>query len=730
MLKFTRAVLLSGAAILPAAGWGETALAQEEEKATPIPEIVVSSPTPIRRPRIVVNASPGPAAPPVPTTGVLQIVTDQFATVTVVPTEEIQRNGSSTLGDLLMNKPGITGSGFAPGAASRPVVRGLDNNRVRIQENGLNSSGVSELGEDHGVPVDPLAANQVEVIRGPATLRWGSQAIGGVVNASNNRIPELVPRRSAVEVRGATNSVDNSYDGAMLMDAGAGNFAFHADVFGRNAQDYRIPSYPYLFPPDPAPVVGNRQPNSAARNNGESIGGSYVFNNGFVGVAVSQFDSLYHIPGIDGAASNTRIDMRQTKVTSKGEIRPRENGVDAIRFWFGNTDYRHFELGVENGFDGVQQTFTNREQESRVEVQLTPFDLRFATLTTAVGVQGSYQRLNAPGAEGGGLFDPNHTSNVASFLFNEFKFNDTQKMQIAGRIERSAVTGSVADVFVDPDVALARSRTFTPKSGAIGFLQDLPWGLVGSVTGQYVERAPRAPELLSNGVHDATSTYDIGDPNLKIEAATSFEAGLRRAKGPLRFEATVYHTRFNGFIYRRLTGETCGEDFASCTPGGAGGELNQAIYSQRDATFRGGEVAAQLDVAPVLNGMWGIDGQYDMVRATFADGTNVPRIPPQRVGGGVWYRDTNWFLRVNLLHAFAQNDIAAVETTTAGYNLLKAEISHTRQLTPTDLGPREITVGLVGNNLLNENIRNSVSFTKDQVLMPGIGVRAFASVKF
>ena len=146
--------------------------------------------------------------------------------------------------------------------------------------------------------------------------------------------------------------------------------------------------------------------------------------------------------------------------------------------------------------------------------------------------------------------------------------------------------------------------------------------------------------------------------------------------------------------------------------------------------FRGGEAAAQLDIAPVLNGLWGIDGQYDIVRATFADGTNVPRIPPQRVGGGVWYRDTNWFMRVNLLHAFAQNDIATVETPTAGYNLLKAEISHTRQLTPTDFGPREMTIGLVGNNLLNDDIRNSVSFTKDQVLMPGIGVRAFASVKF
>ncbi len=746
MLKYTRAVLLSGAAILPFGLGGEAAFAQQQQQqqeTTSIPEIVVTSPTPIRRPRPTVSpqpagpasAAPAPAAASAPASapgwavGVLPVVTDQFATVTVVPNEEIQRNGGSTLGDLLMNKPGITGSSFAPGAASRPIVRGLDMHRVRIQENGIGSNGASDLGEDHGVPVDPLAANQVEVIRGPATLRWGSQAIGGVVNASNNRIPEFVPRRGTVETRGAFNSVDNSYDGAFLMDAGAGNVAFHADVFGRNAQDYRIPSYPYLFPPDPPPEVGKRQPNSAARASGESIGGSYVFTDGYVGVAVSQFDSLYRIPGIEATETNTRINMRQTKVTSKGEVRPHANGIDTIRFWLGNTDYRHFELADEGGFDGVQQTFTNREQEGRVEVTLTPFDLRFASVTTAVGVQGQYQRLTAPGAEGG-LFDPNRTSSIASFMFNEFKFNETQKMQVSGRIERNVVKGSVADVFVDPDVSLERDRTFTPKSGAVGFLQDLPWGLVASATGQYVQRAPRAPELLSNGVHEATGTFDIGNPDLKIEAATSFEVGLRRAQGPLRFEATVFHTRFNGFIYRNLTGETCEEDFASCTPGGGGGGLNQAVYSQRDATFRGGEAAAQLDIAPVLAGLWGIEGQYDFVRATFTDGSNVPRIPPQRVGGGVWYRDANWFARVNLLHAFAQNDIAAIETTTAGYNLLKAEISHTRQLTPTDFGPREVTVGLVGNNLLNADIRNSVSFKKDEVLMPGVGVRAFASLKF
>src|SRR5690606_33884914 len=153
-------------------------------------------------------------------------------------------------------KPGITSSGFAPGSASRPIIRGLDNYRVRIQENGIGSSGVSELGEDHGVPIDPLAAQTVEVIRGPATLRYGSQAIGGVVNAENNRIPTSIPGRGlALEGRGSITTVDRGREGAVLLDAGGGNFAVHADIWGRNSGDYQIPSYPYLFPEQPAPFV-------------------------------------------------------------------------------------------------------------------------------------------------------------------------------------------------------------------------------------------------------------------------------------------------------------------------------------------------------------------------------------------------------------------------------------------------------------------------------------------
>jgi iron complex outermembrane recepter protein len=254
-----------------------------------------------------------------------------------------------------------------------------------------------------------------------------------------------------------------------------------------------------------------------------------------------------------------------------------------------------------------------------------------------------------------------------------------------------------------------------------------------------VERAPRAPELLSRGVHEATGTFDIGNPNLRIEVAKSIEAGIRRAVGPFRFEATAYYTRFDDFIFRQLTGETCEDTIDTCTPVGAGGDLNQAVWSQRDAIFRGAD-QAQIDVAPLWTGTFGIEGQYDFVRATFTDGSNVPRIPPVRYGGGVFWRDANWLARVFLLRAEAQNDIAANETPTGGYDLLKAELSYTKKLRPSPNYPtkarpiepdlEEITVGISGNNLLNDDIRNSVSFKKDEVLLPGRSVKFFANARF
>jgi iron complex outermembrane receptor protein len=480
-------------------------------------------------------------------------------------------------------------------------------------------------------------------------LRYGSQSIGGVVSATNNRIPDALPCRDnravsaygastlitkaplpsvasspcvSFETRGAATTVDNGLEGGALLDAGGGNFAIHADAYGRKADDYRIPNYPYLIPPDPVAnpratqpgAFNGRQPNSSMHADGGSMGGSYIFDQGFAGLAFIQNNTVYHIPGIDGEDHNTRIDARQTKVLSKGEYRPIGTAVDAVRYWAGVTDYKHNEIGLADptdlASDGVRQTFTNKEQEARVEVQLVPFNLRFAELTTALGVQGGHQELTAPGDDPAsrlnGLWDPNKNSRIAGYMFNEFKFSPTTKAQIAGRIENVRLNGTVPglipnvfDVAADPasiGPATERDLHFTPKSASVGLIQNLMWDLVGSVTAQYVERAPKPAELFSRGAHDATATFDIGNPDLKIEVAQSIEAGIRRAVGPFRFELTAYYTRFNGFIFRNLTGNTC--DATACVDAADPNplELRQARYDQRDATFRGGEFQSQWDV--------------------------------------------------------------------------------------------------------------------------------------
>jgi iron complex outermembrane recepter protein len=612
-ISISRVLLLGSSALVSLGGFGEAARAQEGQTEIKIEQpITITAPSPIVRRPAPRPAAPAPrttttpAAPPpepvveTPQPGTLPIVTDQFATVTVVPNEELRRSPGGTLGDVLFSKPGITGSSFAPGASSRPIVRGLDANRVGIVENGIGSNGASDLGEDHAVPLDPLSTNQLEVIRGPATLRYGSQAIGGIVNGSNNRIPEALPcagppeqpflgtpgQRPCVnfETRGSLETVTNGREGAVLLDAGGGNFAIHVDAFARKSDDYRVPKYPYLTPPNPLELpfatqpnqFSGRQPNSAAQADGHSIGGSYVFQEGFFGAAYTRNNNLYGIPGIDGDGHQTHIEAHQDKFTSKGEWRPQAFAIDAVRFWAGATDYRHNEVGLADPFDpfssGVRQTFTNKDQEGRVEVQLLPMNLRFATLTTAVGVQGGQQRLTAPSPDDptsplNGLFDPNKNHRIAGFIFNEFKFSDTTKAQIAGRIERVNLSGMtpdfippVFDINVDPNSigpATPRNLQFTPKSGSVGLIQNLGWDLIGSVTAQYIQRAPKPAELFSRGAHDATVTFDIGDPNLKTEVAKSIEAGIGRATGPFRFEATAYYTKFDGFIFRRLTGNTC-----------------------------------------------------------------------------------------------------------------------------------------------------------------------------
>ena len=680
---------------------------------TQLPGIVVTTPSPVARPSPKAAQPPAavPAAtqaPPPPPTGT--IVEDAFVPITVVPSNEITSTPGANLADSLQYRPGITGSNFAPGA-NRPVIRGLDNYRVRVQENGIGSHDVSALSEDHAVPIDPFSADHIEVVRGPATLRYGSQAIGGVVSAINNRIPEIIPPRGfSVEKRGGLNSVDKGTDGAFNVTAGAGSFAVHADAFKRHAGDYDTPQ--------------GRMANSFVDNQGFSVGGSLIGPGGFVGVAFTRYDALYGIPGEDA-----RIDMLQDKIQSRGEWRVGSMGIEAIRTWFGVSDYEHMEIVPGEGIGSI---LTNKESEGRVEVQHLPILTGFGELRGAIGTQFGRRKTVADSLEGDDLLAPARTSTVAAFIFEELQVTQRLRLQAAARIEHTSVDGTGL-VLTAPDAGdeLATERTFRPFSASAGILYELPMGVVARLTGQYVERAPDAAELFSKGVHEATQTFEIGNPFLTKETAQTFELGFRKAKGPFRFDASVYHTQFNGFIFKQLTDAQCGDELSTCAVPPPDEELRQVLFQQRDATFTGAEFQAQLDVAPIWRGVWGVDGQYDFVRARFDDsqGGNVPRIPPHRTGAGVYYRDTNWFARVGLLHAFDQNKIGKEETPTDGYTLLNAVLAYTFKLTSQGSAIPEVTIGLKGENLLDDDVRNHVSFLKDEVLQPGRTIRLYGIVK-
>jgi len=695
---------------------------QAQAQSTQLPGITVTTPSPVKpsappsAPATAPSTTVSQPAPEPPPASLLISPDDSFVAVTVMTPEQLLSQPSATLGDALATRPGIAATTFAPGA-SRPVIRGLSGFRVRIQENGIATGDVSALSDDHAVPIDPLAAGQVEVVRGPATLRYGSQAIGGVVNASNNRIPTSIPTNGIlVETRGGFSTVDDGRNGVAIVEAGAGNFVIHADSFARSAGDYGIP--------------GGTQANTSYNSEGYSLGGSYVFKDGFLGVAYTSFDSTYYIPGIEAAAAKNHIVLNQTKLTSKGEWRVNDFGLEAVRFWFGATDYKHDEVDSVP-FTEIGSTFLQKQYEARVEAQHLPVKTAFGELRGAAGVQWMSRDLQAAGADGI-LLAPTSTQSIAGFVFEELQLTKKLRFQAAGRIESDDVTGTAStfppNLLPPPDdpTLTPAQRNFIPRSASAGFLYDLPYGVVARVTGQHVERAPDATELFYKGPHDSTATFEIGNPNLTIEAANTFEIGFKRAKGDFRFDLSLYRTGFKNFIFKRFTGTKCDDDFASC---GTGTELDQIVYSQQDALFYGAELLTEYDIARIWRGVWGVEGQYDFVHATLADGSFVPKLPPHRLGGGVYYRDQHWLARVNLLHAFRQDEFATFDTPTPGYNLLNAELSYTTKLDRRAGLVPEITVGIRGENLLNEDIRNSTSYKKDEVLQPGANVRMFGSIK-
>ncbi|SFK42606.1 iron complex outermembrane recepter protein [Sphingomonas sp. NFR04] len=620
------------------------------------------------------------------------VASDEVPTiVTHVDRDQILRSGGASISDALAQEPGIAATGFASGA-SRPIIRGMDATRVRILENGASSSDVSDIGPDHGIPVDPFAAESIEVVRGAGTLRYGSQAIGGVVNVINNRVPMKLPSDPiSGEAVGSYGSAAKVGEGGALVDARLGQFALHADGFYHDASDYDTP-------------LGVQQ-NSFFRGHGASVGGSYFFGGddaSHVGLSVSQYNSKYGIP-----SDTTYIDMRQTKVMSRDVFAVNAGPLKSINLDASYADYTHDEKEPDGTID---TTFHNKEFDGHLEFLLNPLGL---IRNSAIGFEVQNRKFSAIGDDSSYLF-PTTTQSEAAYLFTEVPVADILHLQASGRVEHVRNEGTPAgDVFT--------VREFTPVSGAIGALLDVGSHVKLGFTGSSTGRAPAITELFARGGHDGPNTFETGDPNLKIERANSIEATLRVNVDRFHFDGSAYSTWFKNYIYGDLTGRTCDDD-GTCALGGDG-DLKELNYRQQGAHFRGLEGKASLDLFHQHDQTLQLTGLADYTRATLDDGGNVPRIPPYRLGAGMNLFTPQFDGAVQFVHNAKQTKFGAFDTETPGYNMINANIAWR----PFKSQPG-IEFAIVGQNLTDEIARNATSLNKDLVIQPGRNIRFMVKI--
>lgn len=620
---------------------------------------------------------------------------DQFSTlVGTADRDDLTREGGLNIADSLTQIPGVHTTGFAVGAG-RPVIRGFDASRVRVLENGLGSFDVSDVSPDHGVAIDPLAMQRVEIVRGPATLRYGSQAIGGVVNALNNRIPTALtdgPIRG--DVHFAAGSVDGSSEIAGLADGHFGNFAWHVDGVKQDRDEYDIPIAPGALT------------NSQADGLGYSAGGSLVGSSGYIGAAYVRFESEYGIP-----AEDAFINMEQDKGLFAAEWRDPFAGFTVFRINAGISDYTHDEVVVG---EGVASTFIDEQYEVRGELvhgQLGPFS------GAALGVQLQRRDFSALG-EGADFLFPTLTDSVGIYGFAEAPVGDSVTLEFGARYESTEVEGTpISGVFT--------TREFKPVSASAGLLIEASEDLRFGLNVAYSERAPNQVELYARGPHEATGTFGIGDPATDIEKALNLEANARWTLPWVSAELTFFHTAFDGFIFGELTGNSYDEDGNFFPDDSA--DFAELLYLQRDATFTGGEFQAAVLLGAMAGGELNLDLMADVVRAKFDGGLNVPQIPPMRLGGGLRFEGPVVDVYARLLHALDQDDVAANETPTDGYTRLDAGI--TWHAVNRDDGS-EINLSLIGRNLTDEEIRNHVAFNKDDVVLPGTDIRLVLSMRY
>lgn len=674
---------------------------------------------------------------------------DTALPIGILSGEEFREKVTNNLGDTLKNEIGIANGSFGPGVG-QPIIRGQTGNRVSILQNGVGVSDASNISPDHANGVEAVFAERLEVIRGPATLLYGSGAIGGVVNVIDNRIPERLVEKTELLIDQSHNSVNDENKTVLRLDTAAGRFGFHLDAFHRESNRVEVDG----FAIDEAAVEAlealeaaraGEEPeaegedefdsntrgfigNSDAQAEGATAGFSYVTDRGFFGFSISELENDYGLPpgahgghheeetgagaeeeaGEEEDVEFVRIDMDQTRYDFKGMLTFTDSWIENIKGSIGLTDYEHKEIEItEDGERMVGTRFENDGLESRFTLTHAPV----GNWSGVWGLQFSDSEFSALGEE---AFIPESDIRDLGLFAVERYTRNRLTAELGFRVERNEVDPSGRCDFDDTSTSVSGSLLYDLNADS-----NIMFGLARS------ERAPAVEELFSNissvncgrfadneelVLHAATGLIEIGNPDLDQEVSSNIEIGLRKHSGRFTGELSAYYNEIDDYIFLDLGDEEFeGQSIAN--------------YLARDATFKGieGKVSFNLLEQPGSNLIFGLFG--DVVRADFDSGGDVPRIPPAKLGAELRYFADDWSAHLHLTRVQKQDNVSSLELETDGYTLLSLYADY--HLPLGSVG--DLTFYLRGDNLLDEEIRNHASFLKNFAPEPGrsmsLGIR-------
>jgi len=649
-----------------------------------------------------------PAAEPIEELVVTTTVTGQeLQPARVFDDEDLLVRRMPTIGETLDLELGINSSYFGP-ASSRPIIRGLGGSRVLMLSDLVSTLDVSDVSADHAVTVEPVPAPSTEVMRGPSTLLYGSQAAGGVVNVLDGRVPNALPDETldgAAELRGDTASGEQAFVGR--LDAALGPFVLHVDGMTRETDDLEIAGFATADPGErPDDEQSGVLKNSASETDSFAGGVSWVFDNGYLGASLSRLENTYGLPGPEEEEGGEEepalfpgpfLDMEQTRVDLRGELRG-DGLIEKARFAFGVNDYQHTETEPSGE---VATLFENDAWQGRLD--LTHAEI--AGFRGTVGLQLDDRDFSAVGEEA--FVRPVQTQSWGLFIAEKLDF-DWGRAEFGLRGEQ---------LEHKPTELTGYDETAVSVAAGLGFNLTEELELFGNLA--RTERNPAAEELYSEGAHIATRQFEVGllgpadlgaTGRAEKEVSLNVDAGLRGGAGAFRFELGLFYNDIADYVYQDLTGDV--ED-----------GLPVAIYRQDDARFWGIEAEVRMLLGGTLPFSPELRLFTDFVDAELTDGRKLPRIPPLRFGAGGSIGGEAWGVDLDLVYHDNQTDVTSFQTDS--YTMLNLGGWYRLQLDAV-----AIELFARGANLLDEDARKSTSFLAAFAPLPGASLQAGARLSF